>query len=117
MSEITDEFMRSMLGRSRVYSVVLLKLTSLYKANAAPESEQARTIWAHGRRNFELRASGKMPMVGPLFAPPLAGLAVFTVEPEEVEEIMRGDPAVKAGYFTFEVLPWRTFPGDGLPPA
>ena len=26
-----------------------------------------------------------------------------------------GDPAVNAGYFTFEIAPWRSFPGDGLP--
>jgi hypothetical protein len=115
--EITDGYMREMLGKSKLFTVVLLRTTDAYDLDAAPDSEQRRVIWAHGKRNFELRASGVMPMVGPLMKPPFAGLAVFTVSPEETQAIMEGDPAVMAGYFSFEILPWRTFPGDGLPEA
>jgi hypothetical protein len=28
---------------------------------------------------------------------------------------MDGDPAVEAGILTYEVQPWRSFPGDALP--
>lgn len=113
-TQITDEHMREMLGKSRVFTVVLLTMTDKYDLNAAPESEQRKTIWNHGRRNFELRASGKMSLVGPLMKPPFAGMAVFTVSPEETREIMDGDPAVQAGLFHVEIIPWRSFPGDAL---
>jgi hypothetical protein len=54
-------------------------------------------------------------LVGPIYAPPLAGLSVFTVSTEEANAIMEDDPAVRAGYFRFELVPWKTFPGDALP--
>lgn len=112
--QITDDFMREMLGKSRVFTVVLLTMTDKYDLDAAPDSEQRRTIWSHGRRNFELRASGKLSLVGPLMKPPLAGMAVFNVSPEETRRIMDGDPAVQAGLFHVEVIAWRSFPGDTL---
>ncbi len=114
--EITDDFMMSMLGKSRQYTVVILRMTEKYDRAAARDSEQARTIWQHGRRNFELRASGKLALVGPLLQPPYAGLGVFATGRDEAEAIMREDPAVKAGLFAMEFVPWRTFPGDALPP-
>lgn len=114
MVEITDEFMKAMLGKSRTYTALLLRTTAKYKPDAPPDSEQRRIIWEHGRRNFQLRESGVMPIVGPLLKPPYAGLAIFVVSAEETKEIMQGDPAVIAGYFEFEILPWRSFPGDLL---
>lgn len=113
--EITNAFMREMLGKTQVFTVCLLRMTDKYDPNAGQDSEQYRTIVEHGRRNFALRAEGKMPLVGPLLAPPLAGLSVFATTREEAQSLMEADPAVKAGYFTFELVPWRTFPGDGLP--
>lgn len=113
-TEITNEYMQQMLGKSRVFTVVLLTMTDKYDRDAAPDSEQRKTIWAHGRRNFELRVSGKMSLVGPLIKPPFAGMAVFNVSPEETRQIMDGDPAVQAGLFHVEIIPWRSFPGDTL---
>ena len=114
--EVTNEFMMSMLGKSRQYTVVILRMTDKYDLAAPRESEQGRTIWQHGKRNFELRASGKLALVGPLLQPPYAGLGVFATDRNEAEALMRDDPAVKAGLFAMEFLPWRTFPGDALPP-
>jgi hypothetical protein len=34
---------------------------------------------------------------------------------EEVVRIMDEDPVVKAGIFTYELHPTRSFPGDSLP--
>jgi YCII-related domain len=113
-TEITDDYMKQMLGKSRLFTALLLRMTEKYDLNAGPESEQRKIIWQHGKRNFELRASGVMPLVGPLTKPPYAGLAIFTVSPEETQRIMEDDPAVRAGLFSFEVMPWRSFPGDTL---
>jgi hypothetical protein len=114
MTEITRAYMTEMLGKSRLFTALLLKMTDKYDLTAGPDSEQRKTIWLHGKRNFELRDSGVMPIVGPLLKPPYAGFAIFTVSPEETQRLMEADPAVMAGLFTFETIPWRSFPGDAL---
>lgn len=111
MAEITDDFMRSVLPKARVYAAVFLKAGPNYR------SEEARTvIWEHGRRNFALRAEGKLALVGPIADDSdYCGIGIFNTSQDEARAIMREDPGVKAGIFTFEVHPWRSFPGDSLP--
>ena len=50
-----------MLAGSRLYTLVLLGRGPDY---GTPESQPV--IWEHGRRNFQLRASGALALVGPL---------------------------------------------------
>jgi hypothetical protein len=108
---ITDEYMRDMLGRTRAYTIVLLKRGGRYGEEGADA-----TIWEHGRRNFELRASGRLAIVCPIAdGSEWSGVGVFDGSPEEVTSIMEGDPGVRAGVFTYEVHPTRSFPGDALP--
>ena len=109
---ITDEFMKEMLTRTRPYSVLLLRRTpALDDASARP------IVWEHGRRNFQLRAEGKLAIVVPIPEPgsEFVGLGLFTTDVEETTRIMQDDPGVKAGIFTFEVRAGRSFPGDALP--
>jgi hypothetical protein len=111
MAEITDDFMRDMLGLSKGYTVVLLKAGTAYDS---PDAGQV--VWEHGRRNFALRAEGKLAIVCPVTDDsPWAGIGIFDATPEEVVEIMDGDPGVQAGLFEYEVHPVRSFPGDRLP--
>jgi hypothetical protein len=46
---------------------------------------------------------------------PLVGLYIFDRTPQQVEHILRGDAAVQAGLFGFQVHPLIAFPGDALP--
>jgi hypothetical protein len=119
MAEITDSFMHEMLGRTRIFTVLLLRVTDKYDPNAPPDSEQRKLVWEHGRRNFQLRASGELALVGPAVEYPYAGIGVFNVPPTETARLMDEDPAVKAGIFSYELVSWRTFPGDklGIPGA
>jgi len=111
MTVITDEYMKQMLAKTRSYSLVLLRPTA---KRAAPEADAL--VWEHGRRNFELRAAGRLAIVCPVTAPgDLAGLGIFDATEDEVRRIMDDDPAVRAGLFTYEVHPVRGFPGDALP--
>ena len=111
MTAISDEAMREALTKTKVYSVMILL--------AGPrrhEPESARIIWEHGRRNFELRAEGKLSIVCPVAdGSNVCGLGIFNADTEETKRIMEGDPGVKAGVFTYEVHPCRSFPGDSLP--
>ena len=111
MTPITDEFMREMLQKTKDYSIVILKPGT--KRNM-PGAE--KIIWEHGRRNFSLRAEGKLSVVCPVSnGRDLAGIGIFNVSTDEAKKIMDDDPAVKAEILTYQVYPCRSFPGDSLP--
>lgn len=111
MQPITDEQMQQMLMQTKEYTLVLLKsIPGVQRENIQ------QILWEHVRRNFQLRAEGLMPIVGPVTQEnEVAGLAFFNTDVAKASEIMSEDPAVKEGIFTFEVLPVRSFPGDTLP--
>ncbi|MDQ6669699.1 MAG: YciI family protein [Chloroflexota bacterium] len=111
MPEITDEMMRQSLAKTRSYTIMLLK--------AGPNISMPgvdKIIWEHGRRNFRLRAAGRLSIICPVADDSgLCGLGIFDADPDEVERIYAADPGVQAGVFTFEVHPSRGFPGSCLP--
>ncbi len=108
---ITDEYMRDMMGRTQPYTVVLLRPT---EKRHSPDADAI--VWEHGRRNFALRASGKLPIVCPIRdGSDLSGVGIFNADVDETRRIMDEDPGVQAGIFTYELHPTRTFPGDSLP--
>jgi hypothetical protein len=111
MPEITDEYMHEMLAKSKTYTAMLLRKTEMI---GRPDSRPI--IWEHGRRNFALRADGKLPIVCPTTDDSdWAGIGIFAATPEEVQRIMEDDPGVKAGLFTYELHPVRGFPTSSLP--
>ena len=111
MSEITDEYMHEMLGQSKAYTAMLLRMT---EKGSQPDSRQI--IWEHGRRNFALRAEGKLPIICPATDnSDWAGIGIFNATPEEVDLIMQDDPGVKAGVFTYELHPVFGFATSSLP--
>ena len=110
MAEITDEYMKQMLSTVKEYSLLLLKTGP----NASMEGAD-KIIWEHGRRNFSLRAEGKLCIVAPVNdGGALEGLGIFSTDVKELKEIMDGDPAVQAGILTYEIYSCRSFPGDAL---
>jgi hypothetical protein len=111
LPSISDEAMRQGLASTRPYTVLILKAGP----NIAMPDVQ-KVIWEHGRRNFALRAAGLLPIVCPIGdGSGVTGIGIFSGDVEEVRRIYENDPGVKAGVFTFEVHPSRSFPGDCLP--
>ena len=111
MTAITDEYMREMLSRTRKYSIVILKAGPNKNKDGAE-----KIIWEHGRRNFELRADGVLPIVCPISdGSNVSGIGIFNATIEEVKKIMDEDPGVKAGVFVYEIHECRSFPGASLP--
>ena len=101
--------MRAALETTREYTLVLLRST--------PKRDDAGAdaiVWEHGRRNFGLRASGEIAIVGPLGDGEFAGLYIFATDPARTRELMESDPAVAAGIFTYELQTLHSFPGDAL---
>lgn len=111
MPRITDEYMHEMLGQSKSYTAMLLRMT---EKGSRPDSRQV--IWEHGRRNLALRAEGRLPIICPATDDSdWAGIGIFDATAEEVDRIMQDDPGVKAGLFTYELHPVSGFPASSLP--
>ena len=109
---ITDEKMRENLGKTKNYSLVVLKRGPKYEN----KPEVQAVVWEHGRRNMELREEGKLSVVCPVIdGTEISGIGIFSTSLEETTAIMDGDPGVQAGIFVYEVHPCRSFPGDALP--
>ena len=79
------------------------------------KTAESRALGAGHMANINrLGACGKLLIAGPFEQPkdadahgPLAGIFLFDVATrEEAEALMRTDPAIAAGRFTMEVLPW-----------
>lgn len=103
--------MRQMISRTKSYCIVILK--------AGPNRNKAgaeKIIWEHGRRNFALRADGKLSIVCPVSdGSDVSGIGIFNASIDEVKRIMDEDPGVKEGVFIYEIHASRSFPGDCLP--
>ncbi len=111
MTVITDDDMRALMPTTRPYTVVILK------AGPHRDIEGADAlVWEHGRRNFVLREDGQLAIVCPVTdGSEVQGIGIFTVGLDETRRLMDEDPGVRAGVFTYEVHPCRSFPGDSLP--
>lgn len=111
MNEISDEYMREMISRTKEYCIVLLR--------SGPETnpaDQKGILWEHVRRNFSLRDEGILPVVCPVNdGSDIRGVGIFNTDAARARAIMDEDPGVKAGMFRYEVHPCRSFPGDCLP--
>jgi hypothetical protein len=111
MTEVTDDFVRSMLSKSRPYTVVILRKGPSYGASGSD-----KIVWEHVRRNFSLRADGKLDVVLPVTdgEDDVRGIGVFSTDQDETRSIMDADPGVQAGVFRYDVHLARSFPGDAL---
>jgi len=111
MTEISDDYMREMIGRTKKYCACILRATP---KRGEPGAD--KIVWEHGRRNFRLRAEGLLPIVCPIAdGTGVSGVGIFVGTVEEVSRILDEDPGVKAGIFTYELHECRGFPGSSLP--
>ncbi|HUI70068.1 MAG TPA: hypothetical protein VL354_06075 [Spirochaetia bacterium] len=117
LPEITEQQFQENLQKTKLYTVLILKTGPRYQ-KPGPERDPAVTaiVKEHGKRNMALLASGIMPVVCPIGdGTNVTGIAVFDTTPEETTRIYSEDPGVRAGVFTFDVHPCRSFPGSTLP--
>jgi uncharacterized protein len=73
------------------------------------EEAASRLQDAHLNHLAELHEAGHLLAAGPLVGGEGAfyrGLSIFRADPERARELCEQDPAVIAGRFDFEVLPW-----------
>ena len=108
--------LRDALERTRPYTVCILKATLAYQPpGPARESWVTNLIREHGQRNYALYLAGLMRVVCPIGdGSGTTGVSIFDADPDEVDQIMRQDPAVKAVLFTYEIHATQTFPESTL---
>ena len=102
---VTDQMLRDALHRVRPYTVCILHAAPLYQEpGPARESWVQNVIWEHGKRNYALYLAGLMRIVCPIGdGSGTTGVSIFDADPDEVGRIMRQDPGVKAGLFSYEI--------------
>ena len=113
---VTDEMLAGALRATRPYTVCVLKAGPRFQEpGPARASWLADLIWQHGKRNYALYLAGLLRVVCPVAdGSGTTGVAIFDTGPEDADRIMRQDPGVKAGLFTFEIHPTQTFPESKL---
>jgi hypothetical protein len=111
MTTITDQYMKESIAKAKSYILVLLKAGPEFNSDYAKHA-----IWEHGRRNFELRAKGILPIVCPVADDSeLCSVGILIGTVDDATKTMDADPGVMAGVFIYELHPCRSFPGDKLP--
>jgi predicted ester cyclase len=113
---VTNAMLREALAKVRPYTVCILKAGPRFQEpGPAREGWVADLIWEHGKRNYALYLAGLGRVVCPVAdGSGTTGVTVFDADPGDVETIMRRDPAVQAGLFTFEIHPTQAFPESTL---
>lgn len=116
-TDVTDDVMRAALAHTTTYTLVVLR--------AGPNRnhvERRSLLWAHTRRNLELRRDGTLAIVGLLRGDDggsggadLGGIGILTADEAETRRIMDDDPAVRAGVLVYDTRAIISFPGDALP--
>ena len=88
------------------FSMVLL----VGRADAPPEASSDEVQDAHLAHLADLQESGEMLAAGPVSGEGdvrIRGLCLFAVDAARATALMAEDPAVRAGRFDVQVLPWH----------
>ena len=78
-------------------------------APAFDEAEAAALQDAHLSHLAGLHEAGHLLAAGPVLGPPdrtLRGFCILNVDVERARELEEADPAVRAGLFAIEAMPW-----------
>jgi uncharacterized protein YciI len=86
------------------FTVVLLILRP--DAPQLDEDSAARLQAAHMGHLADLHEAGHLIAAGPLADPMFRGVSILKVDPERARQLTENDPAVLAGRFSVQVIPW-----------
>jgi len=96
------------------FTVVLLLTNPDYVPGTEAEEDALQD--AHLAYLADLHEAGHLHAAGPLAGGPgrrYRGLSLMSVDPATALELKSADPAVRAGRFTIEVMPWMV-PGGAI---
>lgn len=113
---VTEQQFKDALARTRPYTALVLKATETYEPPGPNRSPAVSSIiLEHAMRNYALFLARLLRVVCPVAdGSGVTGISIFDATPEDVDRIMREDPGVKAGLFTYDIHPTGTFPESSL---
>lgn len=116
LPSVSEPAFRDALRTVRPYTAVVLKATATYEPPGPTRSREVEAIvLEHAMRNLALYRARLLRVVCPIAdGSGITGISIFDAGAEDVERIMREDPGVKAGIFTFDIHPTGTFPESSL---
>ena len=81
-TEITDEFMKKMLAKTKNYCIAILK-----DGPNCNSPDVKKIVWEHGRRNFALRRDGLLSIVCPISDEgEVSGIGIFNASLDETKK-------------------------------
>ena len=86
------------------YTIALLILRP--DAPQLDEEAAARLQDAHMAHLADLHDAGYLVAAGPLLDEEFRGLSILNVDAEQTRRLKEADPAVKAGRFSVQIIPW-----------
>lgn len=101
------------LSKIKPYVLLILSKGENYGMSDTPRIIQSE----HFPYVFKQREEGIMSLTMPVMDDTnIAAVAVYnTTNKEEVQKLVEGDPAIKAGIFKYEIVMGMGLPGDTLP--
>src|SRR5581483_9542398 len=102
----------------RPYTLVILKAGPRYEP-LGPNPDWSKgvgeIIWQHDTRNRDTPLARQTTIVCPVFDDTeVKGIGIFDANLEDADRAMAADPGVRAGVFTYELHPTRSFSGSAL---
>jgi uncharacterized protein YciI len=61
---------------------------------------------AHMSHLADLHERGYLLVAGPLLDDAFRGLSILNVDPDQARELKQADPAVRAGIYSIQTIPW-----------
>lgn len=116
LPRVSQQQFRDALATTRPYTAVVLKATSKYEPPGPNRSTAVSAlILEHAMRNYALYLAKLLRVVCPIAdGSGVTGISIFNATPDDVDRIMREDPGVKAGLFSYEIHPTSSFPESSL---
>ena len=108
---VTQEQIQKELGKGKPYIVAILRRGKKFITDKAQAEAMRAKHFAH---LFQLRAEGKVTVIfGTRENGEIRTIELFqSPDKAEVERLVKGDPAVEAEHFSFELLQMTGLPGD-----
>lgn len=116
LPKVSERQFKDALATTRPYTALVLKATPSYEPPGPNRSPAVSAIiLEHAMRNYALYLAKLLRVVCPVAdGSGVTGISIFNATPDDVDRIMREDPGVKAGFFSYEIHSTSTFPESSL---
>jgi uncharacterized protein YciI len=113
MQEITTKYVQAKVASGKLYTLLML-----INGTTLPNDESLvqQMLFGHLAHLFTLEQNGHASVFGPISNnEKYGGLIIFnTTDKEQIKDLMKDDPFIKGGHFTYQLLDFFSIPGQQL---